>query len=308
VHPFLVFVNLLVTFIQYYRIITVTKNKGSRRPMRYPRHLRLVCAVLVLILLAAPLSVRAEETVTPIPVAGQEATGSADAIDEDPWEDFNRAVFEFNRFFDMVLLRPLAEIYNAAVPDPVQQGVHNFLVNITNPITFINNVLQADGSSSMDTLARLLINTTLGLGGLFDVAAHFGFEDRPTDLGITLGKAGIESGPYLMLPIFGPATVRDALGWGVDFIGDPVNYYLRHSHAVNRHHHHRGKRLVYARSVADMVDRRVNALDFTRKVEETSTDPYVTYRSYYLQHRRSKVVPHEALEADSPAPYKEDEK
>ena len=140
----------------------------------------------------------------------------------DPFIGVNRAIFDFNEFFDNLLLRPLAVGYANNVPRPVQSGLSNFFGNIDDLNTMANNLLQAKVAAAVSDCGRILINTTLGIGGFLDVASEFGLEKRNEDFGQTLGVWGIGSGPYLMLPIFGASSARDALGLFVDSLLNPI--------------------------------------------------------------------------------------
>ncbi len=130
----------------------------------------------------------------------------------DPLEPLNRAIFSFNLTLDKAILRPIATVYNAALPDPVRDGVRNFLNNLRTPIILANDVLRGEIGRAGDTVGRFLLNSTLGVGGLFDIASELGFDFHNEDFGQTLAVWGIGEGPYLMLPIFGPSNPRDAVG------------------------------------------------------------------------------------------------
>src|SRR5580704_4747932 len=141
----------------------------------------------------------------------------------DPWENSNRAVFEFNQSLDRTVLVPVANAYRAVLPSPVRDGIHDFLQNLNSPIIFANDVLQAQPNLAGDTLARFLINTTFGVGGTIDVATKAGIPYHTNDLGITFATWGVSSGPYLMLPVLGPSNPRDLVGDVGDGFGDPGN-------------------------------------------------------------------------------------
>lgn len=140
----------------------------------------------------------------------------------DPFRGVNQVIFEFNEFFDNLLLRPLAVGYSNHVPAPVQSGVSNFFGNIDDLNTMANNLLQWKIPEAVSDCGRILINTTVGIGGLFDVASELGLEKHNEDFGQTLGVWGIESGPYLVLPIFGASSTRDALGLFMDSLLNPI--------------------------------------------------------------------------------------
>jgi phospholipid-binding lipoprotein MlaA len=144
----------------------------------------------------------------------------------DPWEDFNRGVFNFNESLDRAILKPVAQGYRFIMPDVAEQGVSNFFDNLRDVVTFFNNVLQLKPVEATQDLSRVLINTTIGIGGLFDVASTMNIPKNDEDFGQTLGAWGVESGPYLVLPLFGPSTVRDGVGIIPDMYLDPLNSCL----------------------------------------------------------------------------------
>lgn len=136
----------------------------------------------------------------------------------DPWEPFNRRMYYFNAKLDRYVLIPTVKVYKAVTPDPVEKGVHNFFRNLGEVKTFSNSVLQGETKKSMITFNRFAINSTFGVFGIFDVATKVGLKRQKEDFGLTLAKYGVKEGPYLVLPIFGPSTVRDATGLGVDSV------------------------------------------------------------------------------------------
>ncbi|PAV27003.1 phospholipid-binding lipoprotein MlaA [Tamilnaduibacter salinus] len=159
-----------------------------------------------------------------------------DAPEEDPYEDWNRDVYEFNVFVDTWFLKPVAKAYRFVTPDLVDQAITNVFANLGEAENLLNSMLQGKLESSVVAVGRFTYNTTFGLGGLIDVATVFGIPERPEDLGQTLGYWGMDSGPYIMLPFLGPSTGRDAAGlagefavmpssW--DYIEEPEHWYLR---------------------------------------------------------------------------------
>jgi phospholipid-binding lipoprotein MlaA len=144
----------------------------------------------------------------------------------DPLEPFNRAMFKANLIGDKIILKPLVKIYNKAMPKPIRNGITNFLANLMEPWVMINELLQGKVKDAGHTLSRFLMNSTVGIGGLFDPATAKGFEAHNEDFGQTLGTWGFEEGIYLMLPFFGPSNPRDFLGKGMDFIGEPMGYTI----------------------------------------------------------------------------------
>src|SRR5277367_4122157 len=153
------------------------------------------------------------------------ATKDPEALAQnDPWEPTNRQIFDFDIKLDHAVLLPTAKFYRSAVPEPARDGVHNALTNLNSPVVFANDVLQGDAGKASSTFGRFVINSTVGLAGLIDVAARAGLPAHDNDFGITLGKAGSAEGSYLVLPFLGPKPPRDLVGSGVDIAFDPVTY------------------------------------------------------------------------------------
>jgi len=140
----------------------------------------------------------------------------------DPWEGFNRTMFSFNEGLDRAIIKPVTQGYRYVMPDFAEKGVHNFFENIGDVKTFFNNVLQGKPKEASEDLGRVLVNTTIGIGGLFDVASALGIPKHDEDFGQTLGAWGVDSGPYLVLPLFGPSSVRDGIGRIPDAMVDPL--------------------------------------------------------------------------------------
>ena len=199
----------------------------------------------------------------------------------DPLEPLNRAVFKFNEVADRVILRPLAIGYKKAIPRVVRTGVRNFLNNIREPIFLLHDILQWEGQRAKESAGRFITNTTLGLGGIMDVASKAGLPYHEEDFGQTLAVWGIESGPYIVLPILGPSTFRDALGDGVDSIIDPSAIYIREEYGIEGS---------VTRYVIDNVDWRADNLDFVDNLRKSSLDFYAKVRSAYRQQRASNIA------------------
>ena len=208
----------------------------------------------------------------------------------DRFERANRSVYAFNRALDHAVLRPVARAYVKVTPRPVRRCVANFLSNIDYPITIVNDALQGKVHDSLSDIGRFGINTVVGVGGLFDPASHWGFEKHDEDFGQTLGKWGVQSGPYLMLPIFGPSTVRDAPAKVVDHYSTPRAYLLNTNADLGV-------------SVVGAVDKRAGLLD-TDAMIDSAYDPYAFLRNAWLQRREyqvrdGQVPPDEELKDDS---------
>lgn len=194
---------------------------------------------------------------------------------KDPYEGFNRAMFAVNEGIDVVV-KPVAQGYDAAAPLPVKAGIGNFFGNIYDAWTAVNNFLQGKPGNGFSDIGRVLINTTVGIGGVFDVASEMGLEKHAEDFGQTLGVWGVGDGPYFYWPLIGPRTTRDTFGWAVDVYADPVggldDVPLRNS-------------LMGAR----FIDVRASLLPTDKVVEQAAFDKYSYIRDAYLQNRRSEI-------------------
>ena len=195
----------------------------------------------------------------------------------DPLEPVNRAVFSFNDGFDRAIAKPLAEGYRAAMPSFARTAVTNFFSNLEDLWIALNDLLQGKPRKAVDDLARTLINTTVGIFGLFDVASEIGIEKRNEDFGQTLGRWGVASGPYLVLPFLGSSTLRDALGYGL--FDSKADLVTRHSDVPVRN----------TAFVLRVINLRANLLDASRIVEEAALDKYTFMRDAYLQRRQNLV-------------------
>jgi phospholipid-binding lipoprotein MlaA len=198
---------------------------------------------------------------------------AAQAADDDPWEGVNRAVFRFNDTLDTYALKPLAKGYQAIAPQFVEDGVHNFFKNIGDVNNLANDVLQAKPQAAGVDTARLIFNTTFGLLGFIDVGTRMGLQRNDEDFGQTLGYWGTPSGPYVVLPLLGPSTVRDAFGKVPDGYTRPYPYMDD----------------VAARNVmlaADVIDTRASLLPAEKLI---NGDKYVFLRNAFLQNREFKV-------------------
>ena len=198
--------------------------------------------------------------------------------ERDPFEGFNRGVTRFNDEADRLVLKPVASGYVAVVPELVRTGVSNFFSNLEDVWTFVNSVLQLKGRAAADTFGRLMINTTFGLGGIFDIASDAGIDKYHEDFGLTLGRWGVGPGPYLVLPLLGPSTLRDGLATGIETNGSPVS---RVDHVPTRNS-------LYALSI---VDKRSAFLNAGNLLEEAALDKYAFTRDAYLQRRRNLLAP-----------------
>ena len=207
----------------------------------------------------------------------KDQTAEEAAAANDPLEDFNRAVFEVNRTLDETLMKPIAIIYRGVVPQFGRERIANALGNLGEPVNFANDLLQGDLDHAGVTLARFVLNSTLGFFGAFDVAAEgVGLQKRDEDFGQTLGVWGLGEGPYLMLPLFGPSNPRDVVGLVTDIFMDPFIYIFD-----------TGER--NARFFASGVNKRSQYIEELDSVEKTSVDFYAAMRDLYRQKRDADI-------------------
>lgn len=207
-----------------------------------------------------------------------QSDGAMVAIDADvdPLEGVNRFIFAFNDFLDTIVFQPLAATYRVLLPDGVRDSVRNFLRNLSTPVVLANDVMQGDMRRAEETLARFMLNTILGVGGLFDVAAASGYDYHDEDFGQTLGVHGVPGYPYLVLPILGPSTARDAVGLLVDSYLDPLGYVADDEILL-------GRRLVQG------IDFRARNIENIEELKRDSIDYYARIRSVYLQRRIDEI-------------------
>lgn len=198
----------------------------------------------------------------------------------DPLEPMNRGVFEFNTALDRAVIKPIALAYRDTLPEPVRRSVGNFLSNLNAPLIFASDVLQGEAERAGTTLMRAAINTTIGVGGLFDMAADWNLVRHDEDFGQTLAVWGASDGPYVMLPLFGPTNPRDTVGLVVEFVADPLGLYLA---SINMAY------LGVVRSAMQAVDTRTEYLDSLDAIERTSLDFYSTIRSVSRQFRQDQI-------------------
>jgi len=196
----------------------------------------------------------------------------------DPFEPVNRVVFKVNFAVNKYVGVPVATVYTTIFPKVIRHGVHNALNNMGEPVTFGNDVLQGETTRALQTLGRFSINTTIGVAGIFDVAGDWGMPPHDEDFGQTLAVYGVGEGPYLVLPLVGPAPPRDFGGHFVDVYFDPL-YYVdfsgRHALLVGRH-------------AAGLVDAQAQGVDAIKQLD-ASADPYAAARSAYRQHRNAEI-------------------
>lgn len=223
----------------------------------------------------------AEEKVppTPAPVVTSQDVQTDDV--NDPFEGGNRVMFEVNQALDKVVLRPVAIVYREVLPDFAQDGVRNFMNNLNSPVIFANDVLQGEADRAGVTLLRFGINSTLGLGGLFDVASEFDLPYHDEDFGQTLGTWGIGEGPYLYLLVMGPTNARDLTGFVVDRGLDPLTYVNWGDDELEY--------APVARTALNVIDLRARNIDTLDEIERSSVDYYASIRSLYRQSRADAI-------------------
>lgn len=194
----------------------------------------------------------------------------------DPFEPVNRVVFKFNEGLDRAIVKPVATAYRDVTPAPVRRGVNSFFENISDVWSLVNNVLQAKPGEAADSLFRVTVNTFWGVGGIFDVASAMKIPKHKEDFGQTLGVWGLAPGPYVVLPLLGPSSVRDSVGTLVDSQGSLLpqidNVPVRNSLLGLR-----------------LVDTRANLLDFGNVLDQAALDKYTFTRDIYLQRRQSQI-------------------
>lgn len=194
----------------------------------------------------------------------------------DPYEGFNRSMFAVHEVIDQYAVKPVAQVYDNVVPLPVKAGVGNFFGNVGDLWIGVNSALQGKFGDAGVDLGRLLVNSTVGIFGLFDVASELGLERHDEDFGQTMAVWGVDGGGYLFWPVIGSRTVRDTFGWGVDLMADPVGYV----DSVPVRNSVRGLRI---------VDIRASLLPADKVVEEAALDKYAYIRDAYLQRRRNQI-------------------
>ncbi len=236
---------------------------------------------------------------TTVGVAPESKAAASSLEDEtwDPFERFNRAMFSFNEKFDQWLLKPVARGYDWLMPGPVKQGVGNFFSNLIQPRVALNDLMQGKFKQSGRDAGRFLVNSTVGVLGIVDVAKHFGLEPKEEDWGQTFAVWGVGNGPYLVWPVIGPRFARDTLGFGFDWLSNPVT-------------HVEPPAVGWGLWVTDIVDSRARFLPAEKVLEQAmGEDKYIFIREAYRQRRHNLIFdgnpPKPAFfddEAESPAP------
>ena len=208
-------------------------------------------------------------------VSGCTSMPPGEGVEYDPWEKYNRSLYRFNEAVDKAITKPIAKGYNKVVPTPVRKSVTNFSANLGAPGSALNNFLQGKPAHGFQELARFVINSTFGIGGLFDVATYGGIEEHSEDFGQTAAVWGVPAGPYIMVPFLGPRTMRGAVTTPADSLTDPLYYYEVTS----------VRDKVYVLRLIDLRSRYLSLEDMLAD----SKDPYITVRESYLQNRKFDI-------------------
>jgi phospholipid-binding lipoprotein MlaA len=209
-------------------------------------------------------------------MAGCASAPTKERYPGDPFERVNRVTYRFNNALDRAVLRPTAKAYRAVAPQFVETGVSNFFDNLSSPTVLLNDLLQGKFRAALHDTGRFLLNTTVGLGGLFDPASAAGLEKNDEDFGQTLGKWGLNSGPYLILPFLGPSTIRDGFGNIVDQFSDPTIYIEE-------------DKVRWPLKAIGLIDTRARLLSVDGALQE-AYDPYAFLRAAFLQRREYQVT------------------
>ncbi len=241
-----------------------------------------LCSAMIIMPAAAGFSKPGDALldIAPTSINDNDEEGEYEAKDPDPLEGLNRVVFYFNTVVNGIFIHPMVDIFKTITPQPVRNGIHNVLENLWAPISFVNYVLQGRVDLAGTTITRFLANTTMGIGGLFDAATEIGISGENTGFGETLAVWGVEKGPYLVLPIIGPSTFREAVGLGMDYITDPLYHY---SHPRKNHVRHKRRWIGYTRWGTTLLSQTEKNFDIIKSLEKNAIDYYQSLQSIYLQ-------------------------
>lgn len=210
----------------------------------------------------------------------------------DPWEGYNRGMFAINEALDMVIAKPIAQAYEFIIPEPIRILVTNVFSNLSDVVIGINDLLQGRGEQAFNDFGRVVINSTLGFGGLFDVAGNAGWYKSTNDFGVTFGRWGIPAGPYFVLPILGPSDIRDTFGWAADIAASPLSFAVKDPTAY------------YTAWGVNYINTRANLFPAEKIIEEAATDKYSYLRDAFMRNRLNLInegAPPPGLEEDEAA-------
>lgn len=216
----------------------------------------------------------------------QDFTLEGDAPIHDPFETTNRYIFAFNQAVDYAVINPVIKGYRTVAPQPVRSGIRNFLRNLGSPMNFVNQLLQGDLKGAGTVFVRSAVNTTVGVGGIFDVAGYEGIPYESEDFGQTLAVWGVGNGPYMVVPFIGPSSLRDYSGYFVDAAADPLRFYM---HNIDE------DGLMYAKTGVSYLDLRESLYDSMLDMKTNSIDYYAAVRSTYFQHRQALIQDHKGM-------------
>jgi phospholipid-binding lipoprotein MlaA len=230
--------------------------------------------ILVLCILCSACATR---TIT----GGDVQTIATAAKNNDPLEPYNRSVMKLNSGLMKILIRPVLTVYRTLVPKPLRRGIGNITTNAKAPLIFAHDILQGEGNRASQTLGRFLMNSTVGLGGMIDVATKAGVPAHDEDAGQTFARWGVPPGPFLMLPLLGPSSVRDATGFAADIFADPMRYVLR-GDDVRRN-------VGTGMTVGGLLTQLDQNADRVSELQRGAVDPYVALREAYRQYRQAEI-------------------
>jgi phospholipid-binding lipoprotein MlaA len=222
-------------------------------------------------------------------------TGAPAVQNHDPLEPYNRSVMKLNSGLTKILIKPVVTVYRALLPKPIRQAVANISSNAKAPLIFAHDVLQGEGHRATQTLGRFAMNSTVGLGGTFDIASKAGVPAHEEDAGQTFARWGVPAGPYLMLPLLGPSTFRDTAGFAADMFADPLRYVERGNNVADN-----VKTGLTIGGALTQLDQNVDRLG---ELQRGSVDPYIALREAYFQYRQAAIEngkPHVGKPGDDP--------
>mgnify|MGYP006276713679 CR=1 FL=1 len=209
----------------------------------------------------------------------------------DPWEGYNRGMFAVNEALDTVIAKPIAQAYEFIIPEPIRILVTNVFSNLSDVVIGINDLLQGRGEQAVNDFGRVLINTTLGFGGLFDVAGNAGWYKSTNDFGVTFGRWGAPAGPYFVLPILGPSNIRDTFGWAADIAASPLSIVVTDPTAF------------WTAWGVNYINTRANLFPAEKIIEDAATDKYSYLRDAFMQNRQNLInegAPPPGLDIEDP--------
>jgi phospholipid-binding lipoprotein MlaA len=228
----------------------------------------------------------AQKTTNPPATSGDELANEPVEKVDDPWERLNHTTFRLNDSLTIHAVKPIAHGYEHIVPHTIRTSLSNFFDNLDFPIRFGNDVLQGRFFRSGQEAGKFLVNSTVGIGGLFRISDHVSSlaDVPPEDFGLTLGHWGVSTGPYLVIPLLGPSTVRDLTGYAGDFALNPLNWYL-----IFSNHRLISNAVGYSISASRFVVRSPGAVHTYEQMKEAAVDPYIAVRQAYLSHRAAQL-------------------